>query len=573
MNILFDNLESLIDAPNGIEKARELILQLAIQGKLTEQNPKDEPATELLKKIKKEKEKLIAKGAIKKQNELSPISDEEKPFELPKGWVWARLNETISYDGLFIDGDWVESKDQDINGDVRLIQLADVGDGYYRNRSNRFLTKTRAIKLNCTFLKKGDILIARMPDPLGRSCIFPGDKKESVTVVDVAVVRLGSNDIDNQCLINIINSKYFRSEVDKLKSGTTRKRISRSNLSGIIFPFPPANEQKRIVEKVNSLMALLDELEEKRKRRNQKRIKINNASIEKLLTSKDVKELKTNWKQIEENFSTLYSVPENVEKLKQAILQLAVQGKLVKQSAAADKDEPASELLKKIQKEKEKLIAEGKIKKQTELPLIKDEEKPFELPSGWEWCQLITVIELKSGVTLSKEIEKPEGEIPYLKVADMNLSDNLTEIKCSSRYINKSEINTSNLIPANSIIFPKRGGAIATDKRRLVRKEIAVDLNIMAMICPEQIELEYLHQWFLTVNLWELNSGTSVPQINNKDLYPLNFPLPPFNEQKRIVEKVNELMSLCNALEEKLTKKEATAEKLIGAVVNRISKN
>ena len=151
------------------------------------------------------------------------------------------------------------------------------------------------------------------------------------------------------------------------------------------IPIPPLHEQKRIVEKVNSLMAMLDELEEKRERRNQKRIKLNNASLDKLLTSKDDKELKTNWKRIEENFSTLYSVPENVEKLKQAILQLAVQGKLVKQDP---KDEPASELLKKIKKEKEKLIAEGKIKKQKELPPIKDEEKPFELPKGWEWVRI-----------------------------------------------------------------------------------------------------------------------------------------------------------------------------------------
>ena len=138
-------------------------------------------------------------------------------------------------------------------------------------------------------------------------------------------------------------------------------------------------------------MALLDELEEKRERRNQKRIKLNNASLEKLLTSKDDKELKTNWKRIEENFSTLYSVQENVEKLKQAILQLAVQGKLVKQDP---NDEPASELLKKIKKEKEKLIAEGKIKKQNNLSKIKDEEKPFELPKGWEWVRLGEIITL-----------------------------------------------------------------------------------------------------------------------------------------------------------------------------------
>src|SRR5260370_2116127 len=122
-------------------------------------------------------------------------------LRLPTGWISARIGELISHDGVFIDGDWVESKDQDPNGDVRLIQLADVGDGTYRNRSHRFLTSKKALDLGCTFLKRGDILIARMPDPLGRACIFPGDEKRCVTVVDVCVVRVGSNGVTGKWLI------------------------------------------------------------------------------------------------------------------------------------------------------------------------------------------------------------------------------------------------------------------------------------------------------------------------------------------------------------------------------------
>src|SRR5262245_42265304 len=109
--------------------------------------------------------------------------------ELPEGWCITTLQSLIGPDGVFTDGDWVESKDQDPDGDVRLIQLADVGDGAYRNRSTRFLTSAKAKELACTFLKKGDILVARMPDPLGRACIFPGDIKAAVTVVDVCIVR------------------------------------------------------------------------------------------------------------------------------------------------------------------------------------------------------------------------------------------------------------------------------------------------------------------------------------------------------------------------------------------------
>src|SRR5882724_1620169 len=109
--------------------------------------------------------------------------------KLPEGWAEAELTEAIGPGGVFVDGDWVESKDQDPNGDVRLIQLADIGDGVYRDKSDRFMTKTKAEDLRCTFLNNGDVLIAWMPDPLGRACLFPGDAKASVTVVDVAIVR------------------------------------------------------------------------------------------------------------------------------------------------------------------------------------------------------------------------------------------------------------------------------------------------------------------------------------------------------------------------------------------------
>ena len=178
--------------------------------------------------------------------------------ELPKGWFFCSINEMFSNDGLFVDGDWVESKDQDENGDVRLTQLADVGDGVWKNRSNRFMTSKKVTDLDCTILLKNDVLIARMPDPLGRACIFNGDAKPCVTVVDVAIVRTGINGVTPKWLMFIINSPQIRSKILSLQSGTTRKRISRKNLSKITFPLPPLNEQKRIVEKIEELFSLVD---------------------------------------------------------------------------------------------------------------------------------------------------------------------------------------------------------------------------------------------------------------------------------------------------------------------------
>src|SRR6266480_2819190 len=126
---------------------------------------------------------------------------------------YSTISELIQEDGVFVDGDWVESKDQDPEGDVRLIQLADVGDGVYRNKSARFLTSAKAMQLGCTFLKPGDLLIARMPDPLGRACIFPGDEKPSVTVVDVCIVRTGNGGTNHRWLMHHINAAEMRSAI------------------------------------------------------------------------------------------------------------------------------------------------------------------------------------------------------------------------------------------------------------------------------------------------------------------------------------------------------------------------
>ncbi len=282
--------------------------------------------------------------------------------DLPEGWSIATIGDLISTDGVFIDGDWVESKDQDPSGYVRLIQLADVADGHYKDKSARFLTKEKALELNCTFLKKGDVLIARMPDPLGRACIFPGDSKESVTVVDVCVVRTGTDDVDHKWLMYWVNSPRFRNTISSLQSGTTRKRISRGNLATITFPFPPPIQQKRIVAKIEELFSRID------------------AGIEALKKAKQL-----------------------LKQYRQSVLKAAVTGELTKEWREANKDklEPASQLLERILKKRrqkweeqqlEQFKAKGKMpnddkwKEKYKEPLVYsyDGELP-EIPHSWTW--------------------------------------------------------------------------------------------------------------------------------------------------------------------------------------------
>lgn len=165
--------------------------------------------------------------------------------------------ELVAPDGLFSDGDWIEKKDQDENGTVRLIQLADIGVCLFKDKSAKFVTEAKVQELNCTLLQKGDILVARLPDPLGRACIFPLDGKY-ITAVDVAIVRITRQDISPNYIMYMINSPGFRAEIKKFESGTTRKRISRKNLSKIQFDIPPLSEQERIVTRIEELFSQLD---------------------------------------------------------------------------------------------------------------------------------------------------------------------------------------------------------------------------------------------------------------------------------------------------------------------------
>jgi type I restriction enzyme, S subunit len=174
--------------------------------------------------------------------------------DLPEGWALGSLNDLITTGGLFSDGDWIESKDQDPQGENRLLQLADIGDGVFIDKSSRFVNNEKFHLLNCTELEEGDLLIARMPDPLGRACLMPNLNQRCLTVVDVALFRSGSPDISHKCLMYFINSPIVRKSIELESSGTTRKRIARGKLSEIKLPIPPVSEQARIAQSLDELL-------------------------------------------------------------------------------------------------------------------------------------------------------------------------------------------------------------------------------------------------------------------------------------------------------------------------------
>jgi type I restriction enzyme, S subunit len=168
----------------------------------------------------------------------------------------APLSQLLKSALVFTDGDWVETKDQDPDGDVRLVQLADIGDGGFLDKSRRYLNSAAAKRLRCTFLEQGDVLVARMPDPLGRSCIFPGSDRPAVSAVDVCIVRADHEELDARWLVHCLNSPDSRRQILGQATGTTRMRISRSNLGKILIPVVPIIEQRRIADILDRADAL-----------------------------------------------------------------------------------------------------------------------------------------------------------------------------------------------------------------------------------------------------------------------------------------------------------------------------
>lgn len=308
-----------------------------------------------------------------------------KMSDLPAGWSSAKLPELIGTDGLFADGDWVESKDQDPNGEVRLIQLADIGVGSFLNRSARFLTNEKAGELGCTFLKVGDVLISRMADPLGRACIFPGDAKPAVTVVDACIVRCGNDSVSPTWLMHCLNSAKIRKEMEARAGGTTRQRVSRSNLAEIELPIPPVVEQRRIVAKLEELLA----------------------------RSKKAKE-------------SLDRIPPLLEKLRKSILAAAFRGDLTKDWREAHPAvEPAEELLARIRAERrkrweEEMREKGKDPRKLtyEEPAQVDTEGLPDLPRAWCWiCLGEVAFSVKDGPHFSPKYV--EDGIPFISARNI----------------------------------------------------------------------------------------------------------------------------------------------------------
>lgn len=273
---------------------------------------------------------------------------------------------------------------------------------------------------------------------------------------------------------------------------------------------------------------------------------------------------------LEEYFDTAFAAPDGIAKLRELILTLAMQGKLVAQDP---KDPSASELLKEIEAEKKRLVKAGKIKKPKPLPLVKPEEAPYQLPQGWEWVRLIEIGSWALGSGLPHSIQGDIGqEILLCKVSDMNLPGNEKFIVTANNTVSEKVVqqNKLNVSDPGTIIFPKIGGAIATNKRRILQKKTVIDNNCLGITPASAMNLEWCYQLLLSFDFAKYQTGTSVPAISQGIIGEIIIGLPPAPEQHRIVARIDQLMARCDELEKLRAAATAKQTELLNFVMAQV---
>jgi len=564
LDTFFDNFGLLADAPNGVQKLREMILQLAVQGKLVPQDPKDEPASLLFEKIQAERIRVVKEKQIRKSKPLPPIKPDEMPHKLPAGWEWVRLGDISIQitDGTHFTPQYTDKG-------IPFLSIKNISQGVLDFSYTKFISKEahRELIKRCK-PEFEDILICRI-GTLGKPVLVDVSNPFSI-FVSVGLIKYTTKYVYPKFLLTTLNSPTLVQQYDQIKAGGSHtNKLNLRDIPLLKIPIPPLKEQKRIVAKVDELMALCDELKARKQKVSINSIQLNDASIHKLLTAREPKKFSNHWQRICESFDLLYSKTENVTKLRQAVLQLAVQGKLVPQDP---KDEPASVLLEKIKAEKERLIKEGKIKKPKPLPSIGADDIPYSITKAWEWTRLGNIsINVHYGYTASAN--NTIKDVRLLRITDIQngLVDWENVPGCE---IDKSKVDYY-VLSSGDLLIARTGGTIG--KTFLVEDTsvCAVFASYLIRVIPSrQIYPQYLKYFATSPLYWEQlyakSSGTGQPNVNATSLKSLITPLPPLNEQKRIVAKVDELMALCDELETILSQSQTDCDRLMEAAVAEI---
>ena len=484
------------------------ILQLAIQGKLVEQCPEEGTGEELFKQIQAEKQALIKAGKLKKEKPMSEITEEEIQFDIPATWSWIRLGELIRVIG------GISYKKGDVSkSGIRILRGGNI-------QSMKVLTGEDDVFLPYEYrddekqVRLGDILIVASTGSktvIGKPGYVDKEMPDTMIGAFLRICRpLCLETVEYLCCL--FESDFYRKHIRDLSQGTNINNVKESYITEFVIPLPPLAEQKRIVAKIEELLPLIDRYEQA-------------------------------WSKLED-FNKRFPVD-----MQKSILQMAIQGKLVEQRPEEGTGE---ELFQQIQAEKQRLIKEGKIKKERPLPEITEDEIPFDLPESWKWVRVGDIFNVGTGMTpLKTEVNfYQNGTIPWV-----------TSSLTSQRYIVNAETNITEyalentsltVYPAHTLIVAMYGQG----KTRGQVSELLIDATInqacaaLGNIVMEESLISYVYYCFLFNYevLRKKAEGTSQPNLNLGKIKETLIPLPPLAEQKRIVAKLEEILPLCERL-------------------------
>lgn len=549
--LLTDNLPLLAGAPNGIKKLRELILELAVRGKLVPQDPNDEPARELLERIAEEKARLVAEGKIKKQKPLAEIGEEERPFDVPTNWEWVRLGEIAE----IIRGVTYTKSDA---SDAPLPEHAPLLRG---NNINRTLNFDRPVYVpqklisELQYIKAGDIVIAMSSG----SADLVGKAAQATASFDGAfgafcgVVRSRTSDLF-QFFGFFFQTPLYRSRAAGHGKGIGINNLQKSALETLEIPIPPLAEQHRIVAKVDELMALCDRLEAQQADAESAHVQLVQALLGSLTQAADAEDFAASWRRLAEHFHTLFTTESSIEALKQNLLQLAVMGKLVPQDP---NDEPAAELLNRIIEDKIRAASLNR-KRQGKGVVDKSSDVAGLLaPRGWVKSTVGAVTICRDGERVPVAQAEREGRAKtYDYYGASGVIDKIDGYLFDKPLLLVGE-DGANLINRSTPIAYMARGKYWVNNHAHVLDGISESL------------LLYVCLYFNAIDLKPYVTGTAQPKMNQAKMNAIPLLLPPEAEQHRIVAKVDQLMALCDQLKTRLTQARQLNEQLATALVEQ----
>lgn len=544
----------------GVQKLRELILELAVRGLLVPQDPDDESAPIILEKIASAKKILIKENLLKQQKKLPSISTEERPYLLPKSWAWERLGNISNYGS----SDKIEAKNAGAN--TWVLELEDV-----EKETSKLLKKVRfserEFKSSKSAFKKDDVIYGKLRPYLDKVIVADED---GVCTTEMIPVRTHACILPEFLRLSM-KSPYFKNYANNSTHGMNLPRMGTDKARMALIPILSMSEQKRIVAKVDELMALCDQLEQQQENSIAAHQQLVETLLAALTQAADNESFERAWSRIAANFDTLFTTENSIDQLKQTLLQLAVMGKLMPQDPS---DEPASVLLEKIAAEKERLIENKVIKAVKKLPTIAEEEK-LNLPQGWELTRLGNIVSrMGSGSTpRGGQSAYVDSGIPFLRsqnvwndglyLNDIVYISDETHNNMSNTHVLPGDVllNITGASLGRSTIFPENIETANVNQHvtiiRLIEKNMNqfVHLGILSPLVQKLV--------------WGRQVGMAIEGLSKKVLELFEFPIPPLAEQKRIVAKVDQLFAICDQLKTKINSAQQTQLQLADAITSQ----